>query len=72
MPKPPASPPRSFTIRVPAEVYLEISDVAQANAQPINTTVNHLLRLGLGKDVDLNATLRTMVARMIAEENPNV
>lgn len=60
--------PRSFTIRVPQELYLEILECSAAEDLPINVKVNQLLRLGLGKHIDLNATLAKMVSKLIVEE----
>lgn len=66
----PVSAPRSFTIRVPSDLYLQICEVSAAEDVPINVKVNHLLRLGLDKHIDLNATLAKMLMRVMVEEVP--
>lgn len=61
--------PRSFTVRVPYEVYLTICDLAQAESKKINTKVNELLNLGIGKAINLNGVLASMLATKIDQEN---
>ncbi len=60
---PPAAP-RSFTIRVPQDMYLRICERANADDMAINVKVNQLLRLGLGEHVNLNETLARMLVRL--------
>lgn len=60
---PPAAP-RSFTIRVPQDMYLRICECANADDMAINVKVNQLLRLGLGEHVNLNETLARMLVRL--------
>jgi len=54
---------RSFTVRIPESLYTEIGDLANADGMFVNTKVNQLIRLGLGRHVDLNAALARMLAR---------
>jgi hypothetical protein len=60
--------PRSFTVRVPAELYLEICECSTEDDVPINVKVNQLIKLGLGKQVSLNEALRKMVMKLITED----
>lgn len=53
--------PRSFTVRVPYETYLTICDHAQREGKKLNTKVNELLGLGLGKTIKLEDMLRAML-----------
>lgn len=64
--KPPAAP-RSFTIRVPKEMYLRICECSAADDMAINVKVNQLLRLGLGEHINLNETLARMLMRLTTE-----
>ena len=59
--------PRSFTIRTPKELYLEISDCAILEQVPLNVKVNQLLNLGLAKHVSLNEALSIMLMKLIIE-----
>lgn len=52
---------RSFTIRVPDDLYLEMAEAALADEVPLNQKANQLLRLGLGKHVSLDIALRRML-----------
>lgn len=56
---------RSFTIRVPDEVYLEMALAAQSDEVPLNQKANQLIRLGLGKHISLDAAVRRLITRTI-------
>lgn len=58
---------RSFTIRVTEDVYLEMATAAQADNVALNKKANDLLRLGLGKHVDLTTALRTLLMDKVLE-----
>jgi hypothetical protein len=60
--------PRSFTVRVPYEVYLNICDQAQLEGKKLNTKVNELISLGLGKTLELNDMLRAMLVEQLNKE----
>lgn len=47
-------PHRSFTVRVPEELYVKLGDLADADGVFVNTKVNELIRLGLAKDIDIS------------------
>jgi hypothetical protein len=57
---------RSFTVRVPGEMYFDICDLAQREGKKLNTKVNELLTLGLGRVIQLDGMLREM---LIAHHN---
>lgn len=59
---------RSFTVRIPTDLYFEVANVATADSECLNVTVNKLLKLGLGKHVDLTTVLQRMIIRAAAEE----
>lgn len=52
---------RSFTIRVPDDLYLEMAGAALADEVPLNQKANQLLRLGLGKHISLDSALRRLI-----------
>jgi predicted HicB family RNase H-like nuclease len=62
--QPPKEESRSFTVRIPESMYSEIGDLANADGVFVNTKVQQLLRLGLGKHVSLDAA----VSRLIKKE----
>lgn len=59
--------PRSLTIRVPVEIYLEVAALAQADDKHLNTKFNELIRLGLGKHVSLDAALLRLLRNTTLE-----
>ena len=61
--------PRSFTVRVPHEVYLTICDLAQREGKKLNAKVNDLIAIGIGKNIQLDAQLREMLLSMTLPEN---
>lgn len=61
---------RSFTIRVPDDLYLEMAEAAQADEVPLNKKANDLLRLGLGKHISLDTALRNLMKSQIISEEP--
>ncbi len=56
---------RSFTVRIPESLYEQIGNLAQSENMFVNTKVNQLLRLGLGKDISLNAALASLLKREV-------
>lgn len=58
------STPRSFTVRVPHEMYLNICDLAQREGKKLNTKVNELLNLGIGKSIQIDEMLRALLLNM--------
>lgn len=63
---------RSFTVRIPIGLYLQIGKMAQDEDSNINAKVNQLLLLGLGKHVSLDAALRRLLVGTMTEQQPNV
>lgn len=59
---------RSFTVRLPMARYLQITEMARKNKANINATVNQLLELGLGEQVNLDEALSRLVKRLVAED----
>lgn len=59
---------RSFTIRVPDEVYLEMATAAQSDEVPLNQKANQLIKLGLGKHISLDQALRQLLGRTMTGE----
>lgn len=59
---------RSFTVRIPIPLYLEIGQLAQDEDSNINAKVNQLLLLGLGKHVSLDAALRRLLVGSMTEQ----
>ena len=58
---------RSFTIRVPIELYMEISDAARADGVFLTHKATQLLRIGLNAETNMSYLL----ARLIKEEKIN-
>jgi predicted HicB family RNase H-like nuclease len=63
----PRVPHRSFTVRIPEELYNQIGDLANADGMCLNPKVHQLLLLGLGRHVNLDAA----VARLLKKESIN-
>lgn len=61
---------RSFTVRVPMSLYLEITQLAEEEETNINKKVTQLIRLGMGKHISLNDALRHLLVKTMTEE-PN-
>lgn len=59
---------RSFTIRVPDELYLEIATAAQSDGVALNQKANQLLKLGLGKHISLQEAIARMLTNKVVEE----
>lgn len=62
---------RSFTVRVPLPLYLEIAKLAQDEGTNLNRKVTQLIQLGMGKHISLNAAMRQLLISTITE-NENV
>lgn len=63
---------RSFTLRVPTEVYLEMAALAQGEGVFLNQKANQLILLGLGKHISLDAALRRLIGTAITEGGADV
>ena len=57
---------RSFTIRVPDDLYLALAKAAQADQIFLNQKANQLLRLGLGQHISLDNALRALLLDRMA------
>jgi hypothetical protein len=58
---------RSFTVRLPHDLYLELAAAADGDGECLNVTVNKLLKLGLGKHLDLTKALHRLLQRTVLE-----
>jgi len=58
---------RSFTIRVPTDLYLKIANEAQNDGVYLNQKANQLIRLGLGEHISLDAALRAMLMEKVSQ-----
>lgn len=56
---------RSFTVRVPIPLYLEMGQLAQDEGTNLNQKVNQLLTLGMGKHVSLDAALKRLLVEKV-------
>lgn len=63
---------RSFTLRVPNKMYLELATRAQEAGVPLNQMANQLLKLGLGEQISLDEALRRMIMRIHQQEVEDV
>jgi hypothetical protein len=59
---------RSFTVRVPISLYLEMGQLAQDEETNLNAKVNQLLLLGMGKHVSLDSALRRLLVGSMTEK----
>lgn len=59
---------RSFTVRVPLALYLEISQLARDEDTNLNKKVTQLIRLGMGKHISLNDALRHLLVTQMTED----
>jgi len=59
---------RSFTVRVPLALYLEIAQLAQDEGTNLNKKVTQLVLLGMGKHISLNDALRHLLLTTMTEE----
>lgn len=64
----PSETHRSFTVRIPISMYLQIGQLAQEEESNINAKVNQLLALGLGKHISLDAALRRLLVNKMTED----
>lgn len=64
-----AADARSFTVRVPLDIYFELSRLASNDGESLNVKVNNVLRLGLGKHVSLTQALSRLLRDAIIEED---
>jgi hypothetical protein len=62
---------RSFTLRIPTSLYCELSDLARSEGVFINQKANQLLRLGMGKHIDLNQALERLLKSEVVKETTN-
>ncbi len=55
---------RSFTVRVPLELYLQLGQIAQSEGSDVNALVNRLIKMGLGE----RESLLTLIQRLVNAE----
>lgn len=58
---------RSFTIRVPLETYFELSRLATNDNENLNSKVNHVIQLGLGKHISLTQALNRLLRNAVVD-----
>lgn len=54
-------PHRSFTVRIPVDLYCEIAEEARKDGTSINQKVGEYIRLGMKGTEDINARLAELV-----------
>lgn len=54
---------RAFTLRLPEDIYLKVSDSALAAGKTNNATVIELIEIGLGRKADVRQALIELVGR---------
>lgn len=59
---------RGFTVRVPIEIYFELSRRAAADNVNLNTKVNQILLYGLDRCISLDEALRKLIQKTMLEE----
>lgn len=61
-------PHRSFTVRIPVELYCEIAEEAREEGISINAKVGQLLRVGMAEAIDLNERLDQLIRDRLLPE----
>lgn len=56
-------PHRSFTVRIPVDLYCEIADQASKEGVSINQKVGQFIRLGMEGMVDINARIVELIEK---------
>ena len=54
---------RPFTLRLPEDLYLAVTDRALAAGKTQNATVIELVEIGLGAKMDVRQALQDLIAR---------
>lgn len=54
---------RPFTLRLPEDLYLQVSDLAKASGRTINATVTELTEIALSGKMDVRNALMEMFNR---------
>lgn len=68
---PPRDSFRSFTLRVPLSLYVQLADAAHAEGIFLNQKVNQLIKLGMGRNVDINDALARLLKTEVVKEVTN-
>jgi hypothetical protein len=62
------SPHRSFTVRIPIELYCEIGEQARADGVSINHKVGQFIRLGMGESINMNDKIMELIKNKLLPE----
>jgi hypothetical protein len=62
---------RSFTVRVPQSLYIQMGSLAASDKMFLNQKVNQLLKLGMGQHVNVEDMLVRLLRTKITEERDN-
>lgn len=65
---PPRETFRSFTLRVPQSLYIELAELARAEGVFINQKANQLIKLGMGREVNLNEAVLKLLRSASEDE----
>lgn len=65
---PEKSPHRSFTIRIPLSLYVEIAELAREDDVSINVKVGQFIRLGMGESINVNDKIMDLIRRKLLPE----
>lgn len=63
---------RAFTLRLPEDLYLEVADRAIAAGRTQNAECIELLRIGLGRKMDVRKALQDLMDREFSESDITV
>lgn len=62
---------RSFTIRVPESLYVQLCDMAQEEKSFLSAKVNELILLGLKQNANVEQALLRLLKREMIEDDGN-
>lgn len=62
------SPHRSFTVRIPIELYCEIAELARKEGVSINHKVGQFIRMGMGETVNVNDRIAELIRDKLLPE----
>ena len=62
------SPHRSFTVRIPVDLYIEIAELARKDGVSINHKVGQFIRLGMGESINVNDKIMELIRKKLLPE----
>lgn len=60
--------PRAFTLRLPEDLFISVTDRALAAGKTQNATVIELVQIGLGAKMDVRKALQDLIAKEFPDD----